>query len=172
VAVGSAAFWLALGMAVGLAAATTGPALFDYRTFNILSGSMEPAIGVGAVVVDEPIKPTEARPGQVITFPDPSQNSRLLTHRLERISVRKGRVYAVTRGDANDAIERWNVSADEEIGRVAFVAPKLGYVRQWAAGPGGRLAALAAVVLWALSALRDIWRSEPDPEPAPGEAAT
>jgi signal peptidase I len=158
----TAVFWLVLGVAVGLAAATIVPSLFGYRTFNILTGSMEPAIPVGAVVVDEPIKPSEGRPGDVITFPDPSSQGRLLTHRLKHISVRKNRVYAVTRGDANDTSERWNVRANEEIGRVAFVAPKVGYVRQWAAGRGGRFAALAAIVLWALSAIRDIWRGGED----------
>jgi signal peptidase len=170
----TAAFWLVLGVAVGLAAATTVPSLFDYRTFNILTGSMEPSIRAGAVVVDEPIKPAEARPGQVITFPDPNHRGRLLTHRVKRVTVRRGRVFAVTKGDANDVVERWNVPANEEIGRVAFAAPKLGYVRQWAAGRGGRFAALAAIVLWALSALRDIWRSdEPGEEDTePGEAAT
>jgi signal peptidase len=169
----TAAFWLVLGVAVGLAAATTVPSLFDYRTFNILTGSMEPSIPVGAVVVDEPIKPTEARPGQVITFPDPSSRGRLLTHRVKHVAVRRGRVFAVTKGDANDAVERWNVPADEEIGRVAFAAPKLGYAREWAAGRGGRFAALAAIVLWALSAIRDIWRSEPEEEDTePGESAT
>ena len=172
--VGTASFWLVLGVALGLAAATTLPSVFGYRTFNILTGSMEPNIGVGAVVVDKPIKPAQARPGQVITFPDPGNHGRLLTHRLQHLSVRRGTVYAVTRGDANDTVERWHVPANEQIGRVAFVAPKVGYARQWAAGMGGRLAALAAVVLWGLSALWDIWRA-PEEEPEPedeGDAST
>jgi signal peptidase len=161
----TAAFWCVLGVAIGLAAATTLPALFEQRSFNILTGSMEPAIGVGSVVIDEPIKPGEARPGDVITFPDPTNHGRLLTHRLRHVSVRGGKVYAVTRGDANDTSERWNVPAGEEIGRVKFVAPKLGYARQWAAGMGGRLSVLAALLLWGLSAIRDIWRARPE-EPA------
>jgi signal peptidase I len=165
----TAGFWLALGLAIGLAAATTLPSVFGYRSFNILTGSMQPNIGVGAVVIDKPIKPGEARPGQVVTFPDPSNHGRLLTHRLLHVSERDGKVYAVTRGDANDTSERWNVPAGEEIGRVAFVAPKVGYLRQWAAGMGGRLAALAALVLWGLSAIWDIWRSEPEAEPDTGE---
>jgi signal peptidase I len=160
----TAAFWLVLGLALGLAAATTLPSVFGYRSFNILTGSMEPSIGVGAVVVDQPIKPTQARPGQVITFPDPSNHGRLLTHRLQRISLRGGTVYAVTKGDANDTVERWHVPAREDIGRVAFVAPGVGYARQWAAGMGGRLAALTALVLWGLSAIWDIWRSDPEDE--------
>jgi len=160
--------WLALGVALGLAGATTLPALAGFKTLDVLTGSMEPSIGVGAVVIDEPIKPGEARPGDVITFPDPDNRDRLLTHRVKRVSVRQGRVYAVTRGDANDSSERWNVAAGEEIGRVRFVAPKLGYVRRWATGWGGRLTALAAVLLWGISAIRDIWR--PDQRDAPARS--
>ena len=166
----TAAFWLVLGVAVGLAAATTLPSVFGYRSFNILTGSMEPSIGVGAVVVDKPIKPTEAHPGQVVTFPDPTNHGRLLTHRLRSISLRGRTVYAVTKGDANDTVERWHVPAHEDIGRVVFVAPNLGYARQWAAGMGGRLASLAALLLWGLSAIWDIWRS-PDEEPEPDSEA-
>jgi signal peptidase len=168
----TAVFWCVLGLAIGLAAATTAPSLFGYRSFNILTGSMEPGISVGAVVVDEPIKPAQARPGQVITFPDPGSHGRLLTHRLQHIAVRGNKVYAVTKGDANDTPERWNVPASDEIGRVKFVAPKLGYARQWAAGMGGRLAALTALVLWGLSAVWDIWRSDPEADEVPeGEPA-
>jgi signal peptidase I len=167
----SCAIWLVLGIALGLAVATTAPSLFDYRTFNVLTGSMEPGIGVGAVVVDEPIRPDEARPGQVVTFPDPSNHSRLLTHRVQSMSVRDGRAYVVTKGDANDAVERWNVPVSDEIGRVAFVAPKLGYARQWAAGLGGRIVVVVAVALWGLAALRDIWRPRPGPETAAGGTA-
>jgi signal peptidase I len=160
----TAGFWLVLGVAIGLAAATTLPSMFGYRSFNILTGSMEPSIGVGAVVVDKPIKPGDAHPGQVITFPDPTNHGRQLTHRLQRITLKGNQVYAVTKGDANDTVERWHVRADQEIGRVAFVAPQLGYVRQWATGWGGRLAALAALVMWGLSAIWDIWREDPEAE--------
>jgi signal peptidase len=163
----SAVMCAALGTAVVLALVTSVPGLAGLRSFNVLSGSMEPSLRTGGVVLDETIRPLEARPGDIVTFNDPSNRSRLLTHRVRDVTVRDGRAHFTTRGDANDVAERWEVPLGEEIGRVAYHMPYLGYPRQWLAGRAGRLAALALVAVWALLALRSIWstpraRSEAD----------
>ncbi len=55
-----------------------------FRSFTVLSGSMEPAISTGDVVVNERVGPLETRPGDVLTFRDPTRQGRLITHRLRR----------------------------------------------------------------------------------------
>ena len=151
--------WAALGCAVTLAALTAGATLIaGHPTFHVLSGSMAPALEVGSVVIDERIAPIEARPGDMVTFPDPQQRSRLITHRVKRVAVSGDTVSFVTKGDANATPERWNVSAGHEIGRVAYHAPKLGYARTWAATLGGRLGMLGLVVVWGLAVVVSIWR--------------
>lgn len=152
--------WTAIGAALTLTVVAVGSVAVGHRPFNVLSGSMEPALGVGSVVVTVPVKPLDLRPGDIVTFPDPGQPSRLITHRLRAMTVRDGRADMVTKGDANDAPERWNVAIGDDLGRVAFHVPKLGYARVWMAGRGGRLLAVGLILLWGVVALRQIWRSD------------
>jgi signal peptidase I len=149
---------MALGFAVALAVMVSFPSLWGQRAFTVLSGSMEPALQTGGVVLDEPIRPREARPGDIVTFPDPSDRSRLITHRVRALRVRQGRAYVVTKGDANSTVERWNVPLDQEIGRVVYHVPKLGHVRAWVSGRWGRLALVVLVLVWGAISLVEIWR--------------
>src|SRR4051794_7646584 len=103
--------WAALGLAIGLLAIVTLPGVLGYQSLTVVSGSMEPTLGVGSVVLDEVISPAEARPGDIVTFQDPLR-PRQLTHRLQKVRVEGDTYYMVTLGDANDAPERWTVPAD------------------------------------------------------------
>ncbi len=142
----------ALGFMAGLCALLTVPRLAGYTPFTILSGSMRPAYDVGDVVIDEEIAPLDARRGDIITFHDPDRGGVLVTHRVVRVRTDGAKVSVVTKGDANDADERWAVPADGSIGRVRMHVPKVGWVVQWARGREGKLAlivfpALGLVVL-------------------------
>jgi signal peptidase len=122
---------------------------------------MEPAISTGDLVVDARISPTEARVGDVITFPEP-RSRRLITHRLVHKRIAGGQAHMRTRGDANNAPERWSIRANGEIGRVEAAIPKGGYL---AAFVNERTAQLLLVVIPAvllgLMALVRIWRPRP-----------
>jgi signal peptidase len=145
----------AVVLAIGL------PHAFGFKSFTVMSGSMEPAIGTGAVVVERPIAPREARVGDVVTFKDPEGGERLITHRVKSVRVRGGTARFVTKGDANNAVERWSVPAEGGIGRVAYDVPKVGYLMVYAGGRYGRilLLALPALLLAAYEVAR-IWRPE------------
>jgi signal peptidase len=159
-----AAVWALIGLLLGLAAAITLPAAFGYKSLTILSGSMEPTLRTGGVAVDEMITPEQARIGDIVTFTDPDDGGRLLTHRLKSIRIEGGIAHMVTLGDANDAPERWNVSLDTEIGRVVYHIPVLGYIRAWISGRIARLAMLIAIGCLALWMLIDIWRDRTEIE--------
>ena len=116
------------GFVLGIALAMALPLLFDARPLTVLSGSMEPALGTGDVTVVQRIGPLEARPGDIVTFRDPANQNRLVTHRVRSMRVRGGSVAFVTRGDANNVSERWAVSTSGEISRVAYRIPELGRV--------------------------------------------
>ena len=123
----AALLWLVMGLGCAAMLAFGALRVTGYETFTVLSGSMEPVISTGDLVVDERIAAADAQVGDVITFPEP-QSDRLITHRLEHKRRVGGWLHMRTRGDANNTPERWNIRADGEIGRVAFHVPYGGYV--------------------------------------------
>jgi signal peptidase len=153
--------WLLLGIATGTMLTVGAASLRGYQSFKVLSGSMEPAIQTGDLVVDKPISPKDARVGDVITFREPG-TSRLITHRLVGMRLEHGWARMRTQGDANNAPERWSIADAGGIGLVSYRIPKFGYL---AARLDGRTMQLLLVVLPALLLaaleLRRIWRPRP-----------
>jgi signal peptidase I len=149
--------WTALGLGIGLIGIVTVPSLFGYQSLTVVSGSMEPTLGVGSVVIDEVISPLDARPGDIVTFQDPLR-PRQLTHRLQRMRVDGDTAYMTTLGDANDVPEHWTVRTDGHIGRVVAHLPKLGYARAALSTRYARLGVLGAVLALGAFVLVDMWR--------------
>lgn len=94
------------------------PLLFDFRSFVVLTGSMEPVLPVGSMVYTQP-KPSYAV-GEIITFKD--AEGRTVTHRILEV---KGEKF-VTKGDANNAPDRNEIPKDRVIGSVFFDVPYVG----------------------------------------------
>jgi signal peptidase len=134
------------------------PLAFGYRPLTVLSGSMEPTLRTGDVTVVERITPSEARVGDIVTFRDPKA-SRLISHRVRRVAARGERFSFVTKGDANNATERWSIAADGDLSRTIFRVPQAGYLLSWTRTGSGRLL-LVVLPLLCLCAweLWDIWR--------------
>jgi signal peptidase len=119
---------------------------------------MQPLLGVGDVVVTRPVAAYEVRVGDVITFAD-SQREALVTHRVRSMHIAGSRVSIVTRGDANDASERWTVDANGRVGRVVYHLPLVGYALAWTHGRDARLLLVVfPALLLAAIELRRIWR--------------
>ena len=157
--------YLALGSAAGVLLAAGAPIALGMKSFTVLSGSMEPAIDTGDIVVDEQVSPLEARVGDVVTFRDPRGQSRLITHRLRSIHVEGGTARMVTKGDANDTTENWTVPANGKIGRVAYRLPKLGYALAITHGPAGKLLLIVIpALLFGVLELLKIWRPRREAE--------
>jgi signal peptidase I len=155
---GAFAVWAALGVGAGLLLVGTAPTAFGYHPLIVMSGSMEPAIHTGDLVLVRPIPPRLARIGDVVTFHDPNHPSRLLTHRVRHI-VKKGAVLEFsTKGDQNDTFEQWTVSSQGTISRVGFHIWKLGYIMFWLNAPYSRffLIVIPSIILGMLE-LRRIW---------------
>jgi signal peptidase len=154
----AALLWLALGLGCAAMLAYGALRVAGYQTFTVLSGSMEPAISTGDLVVDERIGAADAEVGDVITFPEPGTH-RLITHRLEHKRRSGETLHMRTRGDANNTPERWNIQADGELGRVAFHVPYGGYVATFVKQRDVQLALviIPAILLGILELLR-IWR--------------
>jgi len=81
-----------------------------------LSDSMAPVLAAGDLLWIRPIPAQDARVGEVIAFDDP-QRARVLLHRVERKGTAGGRLAFVTRGDAVDTSERWEIEPSGTVGK-------------------------------------------------------
>jgi signal peptidase len=151
-----AALWIVGGLLLGLCLAITLPNLFGDRSLTVMSGSMDPTLQVGDVVIVDQISPLDARIGDVVTFRDPSEPSRLVTHRIRDIEISNGVVRFVTKGDANTSIEHWKIPTNGTIGRVSYHVPKIGYALFWIRGRFGRL--MLVVIPALLLGVYELWR--------------
>ncbi len=144
---------------IGLAVAQrTGTA----QLLTVVSGSMEPSLPLGSLVLVVPRDAGAVRTGDVITFNPPGDPSRTVTHRV--VDVRSGSqgadLLVRTRGDANPVPDPWALQfPDHRTWVVVAQAPWLGRPWLWLAHPTHRqLVLVPAVALVALMWLTVIWR--------------
>jgi signal peptidase I len=150
---------VALGVAIGAFAVVAAPSLFGGRSLTVMSGSMEPALGVGDVVIDSRVRPADVRVGDIVTFADPQGTGKLITHRVRRLRIVDGTAHVVTKGDNTNAVERWETPASASLGRVEYRVPLLGFFVFWLHGAPASLALIVApALLLAAFELRRIWR--------------
>ena len=110
------------------------PITGNYKLLIVESGSMEPAIKTGSVVV---VKPTESyRAGDIITFEDRGKD-RTTTHRIVDMEVISGQTQYITQGDANNAEDTSKVSESKVMGKVLTSIPYAGYLLAFAKEPLG-----------------------------------
>jgi signal peptidase len=129
----------------------------------VYSGSMEPALPIGSLVALRETPAARVAAGDVITFDDPYEHGHLVTHRVVSVfETPRGRVYR-TKGDANAAVDPWQITLPGNVGTPSLVIPYAGYVLLYAERPAVRqLVIVAFAGLLLLSLLRRIWRRAPD----------
>jgi signal peptidase len=148
-----------LGAAVATVAMFLVSIPLGFRSLTVMSGSMVPTLGVGDVVMERRVAPLDVHVGDIVTFRDPGDQSTLITHRVRSLKVHDGSVDFVTKGDANNTVERWTIPESGRLGLVVVHIPKMGYALVWASGRTGRIALIAipGVLLGAFE-LQRIWR--------------
>jgi signal peptidase I len=147
---------VAIGLGIGIFGVVAAPALFGGRSLTVMSGSMEPAVGVGDVVINSRVSPTGLRVGDIVTFSDPESTGKLITHRVRRVRIADGTAHVVTKGDNTNAVERWDMPAGGSLGRVEFRVPLLGFLVFWLHGPFARIGLIVIPAL--LLAGFELWR--------------
>ena len=153
--------WAVAGFAIVLAVSLVVAHFSGRQGLTVLSGSMEPAIRTGDVVMTNPMSPLDAKVGDVVTYKEPHGKGRLITHRVKRMEARADKVRFTTQGDANDTSEEWQVARTGQISRVTHRIPKLGYGLSFLRDPAKRLWLLGIpAVLLGLFELVRIWRPE------------
>jgi signal peptidase len=105
------------------------------KLYVVESGSMEPKIHTGSLVVDWPAKTYNI--GDIITFGPDTKTQTPTTHRIHDIRVVGGQAIYTTKGDANNAPDVREISGKDIIGKERFSIPYLGYVLGVAKQPFG-----------------------------------
>lgn len=130
---------------------------FGWRTEVVISGSMEPVIQAGSVVVVRPIVPDTIRKGDIIMFSSVDMTS-LTTHRVVDIKS-EHRLQFITRGDANNNSDITPVTPGKIEGIVALSIPYLGLLVQFIKTPlGFTLCFLIPAVLLIGHEMVEVWR--------------
>lgn len=135
---------------LSVAAAERLPLVGDYEPMIVQSGSMEPGIRVGGVVlVKKNIDTRDLTEGDVITFMTPNQTgqSSYTTHRVTEVAYEDDVRSFMTKGDANESPDSWVVPAGSVMGREVLSVPFLGYGIRYIKSP---LGFMAVIVLPAL----------------------
>lgn len=116
----------------------------------VTTGSMQPAINPGDIVLSAPPQDgARLEEGTVITFEDPVRPGELLTHRIDTVNA--DGTYT-TQGDANSSADSYDVSNDELTGVGRLLVPGVGLPRVWL--DQGRLGILVG---WALATVLAVW---------------
>lgn len=154
---------LVIGALVAFVALVLAPVAIGWRPYTVLTGSMRPIIQPGDVVMDRPIGITDAHVGDVVTFSDPTRQGKLVTHRIRSITRGPVETAVETRGDANNASERWTIKTKDRVGKVVYVIPKVGHAANAIRNPAGILLLVVIPVLGiGLITIRRIWTEDED----------
>jgi len=98
------------------------PSVLGYQAFNVISGSMEPAIPIGSVIYVETVDPVDLEKDDIIAFYD--DDGAVIAHRvtINRATLEE----VVTKGDANEIEDFDPIPYSSIVGRVAASIPFIG----------------------------------------------
>ncbi|MFC2056517.1 signal peptidase I [Chloroflexota bacterium] len=140
-----------------------------WRVDAVLSGSMEPELKVGSLVITRPVEPKTIVVGDIITFRPVSVGEEMITHRVIGTGQSASRHFE-TKGDAADKPDPFAVPAQNVVGKVCFHAPHWGHFTEFLKTPFGFLFAvvipgviiITAYILSLLRALSKNGKKIPD----------
>ena len=101
------------------------PSILGYKFLTVLSGSMEPTINTGSLIIIND-KVSDLDVGDIITYN--VSGSTNVTHRIAEILDEDGEKAFITRGDANNANDVVPVKEAIVEGKVIFSMPYIGKI--------------------------------------------
>lgn len=131
---------IAIAAMLLLIAMVVGPKLFGVQLRAVLTGSMEPELPVGSLIVAAPAPFEKVKVGDDVTFVI-NKDLKVVTHRV--IAKDEGNQMVTTKGVANkmsDAPTRY----ENVLGVVRFHVPYVGYPLLWLGTAQGKIISIAA----------------------------
>lgn len=115
------------------------PSFFGYKPFIVLSGSMEPTILTGDVVLIKEASVGDVAEEDIITFRVGDNTDTIITHRVTEVLEEEGVVTFLTKGDANTGADAGVVSAEDLEGKYIARVGGLGSFAMFLQTPVGML---------------------------------
>lgn len=112
----------------------------EFKIFTVQSGSMEPTITTGSVILVKELSSYEI--GDIITRKAGPSSEATVTHRLIEEEEKEGDIRFRTKGDANEDADNMTFSFEDIIGQVLFNIPYLGYPINFIKTPHGFILAV------------------------------
>jgi signal peptidase len=97
--------------------------LGGYRSYLVQSGSMEPSIMTGDIIIVH--ASGRYMENDTVTFT--GDDGRVVTHRIVDSAEEDGRTFFQTKGDANRSEDEARITQANIIGKVILVVPKIGF---------------------------------------------
>lgn len=150
------------------------PTFRGYKALSVISGSMEPTIYTGDVIIIRPVeRAEEIAEGDILTYRTKEKADMLVTHRVVGVLKVNGTPKAfLTKGDNNESEDLSPVAFEQVVGRYQFRLPYFGYIASFIRKPVGVILVVIVpgLVLIALE-FRKIWQALSDAEKAKEEVA-
>ena len=115
-------------------AKSTIPSVFGFSPLTVLTGSMEPEIYPGDMVVIH--RESDYAVGDTVTYVV-SGGTSSVTHKIVREYVQDGVTYYITKGTNNNTEDAMPVAKSQVAGKVVLVIPGLGTFLEWLKTPSG-----------------------------------
>ena len=103
--------------------------IIGYRSYTVLSGSMEPKFYPGDIVITKHKNKTDIKINDIVTYRD--NDGVIITHRIIE-EIPEG---YITKGDNNNVEDVDILTKENIIGEVKFSIPKIGYVMNFLSNP-------------------------------------
>lgn len=128
-------FYIAIIVIIGFLLFALFPIKGNYQIKIVQSGSMEPNIKTGSIVI---IKPSaNYTMGDIVTFGKDTKKDIPTTHRIVGSRAEGGIILFTTKGDANEDNDTNEIRQNDIHGKVLFNVPFFGYIIDLARKPLG-----------------------------------
>lgn len=101
------------------------PDFFGYKSFVIVSGSMEPTIMTGDAILVKEVSENEIKINDIISF---SQEGTIVTHRITEMIEENGVKKYKTKGDNNNAEDKEKITYEKIEGKYQFKIRQFGVI--------------------------------------------
>jgi signal peptidase len=134
-------------------AIVVGLVVTGHHLEEVVTGSMQPTIPIGSLVVTESLQAGQLQVGDIMVFPNPNDTKLTIVHRIVWLSHdQSGDVLVKTKGDYNALPDQWtlkraaNAGADKVIEILPGAGTAAGYLQTL--GFAGLVLLIAGVIVF------------------------